>query len=562
MTRSSVGRQRLAQAESPRAIGAHLVILVVIIGISIGIRVTNILAFEPFGDEIRWMHWANDLFRLDKPDTYWIPLREEGRPPLFYWLQIVLKDIQPNMFVGGRFAAAIPCGAVAGILYLIGSDLWSKPAGIAAGLLWAISPMSVMFGRLASSDDAVLAFCVGLVLWLSVRLARKPSLVRGILCGGAIGLAVLTKTTGLISAGIPLAIILALGAPSERRKLLLSGIGLALGVAVVTAPLIPWVPRLVSKVRVHTSSTDIDRVSRLQLNLDDAREYYGSYLGVPTLGLAVLGTVVGLVRRDRNTVAITLAYLVGMAPALLFVSTFYSRYLLSVSLPLYLLAASAIGWIIQVVSIWSSSRGFAVRLAAPVSGACIALVVTALMGREIAFTSSLLTRPSVDWFPEVDQWRYFRHRWTLAGLSNVSHYLEEQAKRGPIGVAEPREEPYYRYNLPTTALRLALRGNENIQFTSVPDMRAAGAERAYQRLAASSQPIFIIMNEINPAVADPDDPRTRADQRIRELMPSARIVQLTEGREKDYALVIYQIDLGSLARQPRAALDDSHWPHS
>ena len=73
-------------------------------------------------------------------------------------------------------------------------------------------------------------------------------------------------------------------------------------------------------------------------------------------------------------------------------------------------------------------------------------------------------------------------------------------------MAEPLEKPDDRYNLPTTALRLALRGNKNIQFTSAQDMRTRGAELTYQKLTESSRPMFIVMNEIDPTRPTLDEP--------------------------------------------------------
>ena len=104
------------------------------------------------------------------------------------------------MFIGARLAAAIPCGATAGLLYLIGSTLWSRPVGVTAALLWAISPMSVVFaGWHRAMTQSVILHRISL---MAIREAtRRPTLLGGCLCGSAIGLAVLTKTTGLLSAG-------------------------------------------------------------------------------------------------------------------------------------------------------------------------------------------------------------------------------------------------------------------------------------------------------------------------------------------------------------------------
>ena len=76
-------------------------------------------------------------------------------------------------------------------------------------------------------------------------------------------------------------------------------------------------------------------------------------------------------------------------------------------MPLFLLAAVATVWISRLVSRRAMSRGLSVRLGIPVSGSLVALAVTAMLWREGSFTTSLLTRPTPDWFPETDQWGTF-----------------------------------------------------------------------------------------------------------------------------------------------------------
>src|SRR4051812_32171871 len=146
-----------------------------LIALSLSVRLFNILALDPFGDEVTWLRWANDQFNLSQPATLWTPLEDEGRPPLFFWLILVTLPVDPNAFVGGRVAAALASGATAGMVYALGAQLASRSVGVVAALLWAVLPFGVIFGRLASSDDALLALCLALVMWAAIRAVREPS---------------------------------------------------------------------------------------------------------------------------------------------------------------------------------------------------------------------------------------------------------------------------------------------------------------------------------------------------------------------------------------------------
>src|SRR5688500_19073729 len=57
-----------------------------LVALAMCVRVFNLLALEPFGDEVTWLRWALDKFDPRQPATFWTPLEDEGRPPLFFWL--------------------------------------------------------------------------------------------------------------------------------------------------------------------------------------------------------------------------------------------------------------------------------------------------------------------------------------------------------------------------------------------------------------------------------------------------------------------------------------------
>jgi 4-amino-4-deoxy-L-arabinose transferase-like glycosyltransferase len=532
-----------------------------LVTLALSIRIFNLLALDPFGDEVTWLRWTLDYFDPREPSSYWTPLDDEGRPPLFFWLLALTTTLDPNAFVGGRLAAALTSGATAGVLYVIGTRLFSRGVGLLAGLLWAVLPFGVLFGRLASSDDALLTLCMGLVIWASINLARRPSFASGAMCGGALALAVLSKTLGLLALAVPLCALLTLSIRPSRDKLIQSALGAFLALSVGVSPLLPWASSVLEKADGHADlemeqraggGPKHDTAYRIEQNLEDTAAYYLTYLGAPLLALATGALAVGAARRERSVWFLGLALAVGVTPIVVLTTTLYSRYLLAFSLPMYVLAG------LSMCRAWSLfSRGLA-RLQlgswprAAVSGAAVCLAL-AVFGPRLALTAAIITDPSRAQLPADDRWRYFDHRWALVGLDEHVAYLTEASKRGPITVVQPRDAPEYRFELPYDALRFYLRGAANIAFDDIPPIRGETSDRVFQTIARSQRPTYLILNDMDP---DAEQSRTSPPdtyERVQRSIPTAVVAHKSARRHDGYTLTLYRTDAGAAGEEFTAA---------
>lgn len=148
-------------------------------------------------------------------------------PPLG-WLQLaaVLRPAQwltggAPAVLAGRAVMVLAAVAVAALLYRMARNL-ELPQGFALGavLLWALSPLTLAYGRQVLLDNLALVWVLAALVLATGRPARRPLLV-----GVCLGLAILTKETSLLAApGILLA-----GGRGELRR------GLAAAALVVAA---------------------------------------------------------------------------------------------------------------------------------------------------------------------------------------------------------------------------------------------------------------------------------------------------------------------------------------
>ena len=103
----------------------------------------------------------------------------------------------------GRDLAAIRLVQIAlgslscGVLYLAGRSFFSRSAGIAAGVLLALSPSAIFFDACVQKANLGLVFTV-LLLWALAKLHERPSMSRWLGVGAALGALMLTREETLL----------------------------------------------------------------------------------------------------------------------------------------------------------------------------------------------------------------------------------------------------------------------------------------------------------------------------------------------------------------------------
>ena len=163
------------------------------------------LAMPAFNDESLHIRRSEIVWSFENPATSFTVGKLLG----YYWLG-AFGFARLDALIGGRlvFALLILPGAAA--TYRVGRSLFGRPVGLLALLLYALAPYLIFYERLILADQIAAMFGM-LALWLGIRLARRPTVINGLLAGACVSLAVLAKLTAIPFALVPLLAVWMLG---------------------------------------------------------------------------------------------------------------------------------------------------------------------------------------------------------------------------------------------------------------------------------------------------------------------------------------------------------------
>jgi 4-amino-4-deoxy-L-arabinose transferase-like glycosyltransferase len=524
-------------------------------------RLFNLLALDPFVDEVNWVRWAVDRFDPGDPSTYWVPIVQDGRPPLYFWLTLLTTRLVDNGFVAGRLAAVVPdIGSTLG-LYVLGRLVISPQVGMLGGILWAVSPFNVFLARIAS-DDPLLTLCAMLVAISGVVVVRRPGWGSGVFCGLAVGLAIYAKTLGLLAVATPAFAILTLAAPRSYRRFLWPALAAMLVAALLLMPLVPWLLPLATKAARHADLGAfgaaspaggggpvvawLERLINRDLflrNLDAVRHWVPQYTGLPFVALGALGLILAGVGRQRGLRYLVLIVAFGVALTLAHAKPLYSRYLLVSSFPLYLLAAAALVWLTtmasRVISRVARHRDPALAVRAALLAGGLALTVAPML----SFTVPLITVPERAPLPVLERVQYLESWFALYGLARVVQFLGQEAQSGPVTVLVPATPGPFN-TLITNALRLYLRGDHAVSFTAVRALDTGDSLSELRDWLTGRAPTFVVTNgthkpDPSPAVSSYT---RKVEVALARDLPEARLVVHIPRPSGSRWLNVYRLD--------------------
>ena len=168
--------------------GSGIIILAAIL------RLVNLSSLPVFADEAIYVRWAlvmkeNAVFRF-------LPLTD-GKQPLYMWVVIPFLKVFSNPLIAARFVSAM-----SGLVTLVGVFILtylifnSVKACLIAGLIYAISPFTVFFDRMALAGAMLTMFGIWTLILAAIT-AKRLRLDTAMLAGFALGGALLTKSPAL-----------------------------------------------------------------------------------------------------------------------------------------------------------------------------------------------------------------------------------------------------------------------------------------------------------------------------------------------------------------------------
>jgi 4-amino-4-deoxy-L-arabinose transferase-like glycosyltransferase len=279
-------------------------------------------------------------------------------------------------------------------LYFLGSRMYGTAVGLVAAAVLATAEFSVQFSRMALADATFGFWIIASVMAIWLAFTRKR-VGYWVLAGVATGFALNTKYTGpfpLILAVTWVAVELIVELVKRRhesvskalRAYLPTAIGVAVMIVVAVLMFAPWVYKLHNNPGFHTFLVSETRFSHEGTPLNFIFWYYWLFASPPTVLLAGVGLVVGLIRFTRAD-RFMLIYTAGWFAALTLFDA-YPREALSVLPALGIWAGRA------VVEVWGLLRTYRPRIPWAGTAAAAACVAAILVGQIVALPSLLSLR--------------------------------------------------------------------------------------------------------------------------------------------------------------------------
>ena len=390
---------------------AGLVILV----FGFAIRIYHLTIIPVFADEAIYIRWSQIMSA--EATLRFLPL-SDGKQPLFMWiLMFYIKHIHDPLFAGRLLSAISGIGSMIGLFFLTYYLFKSKLAALFASILWAISPLSLFFDRMALVDSMLT--CLGIwTLFLSFVTAETLRLDMAMILGFVLGLASLTKSPALFFAAlIPTAVIL-LKKPKDVVKyasLILLSYAIAFGMYSIQR-LGPNFNLLASRTedyvfplsRILTNPTD-----PIRYNLPTALSWLFDMGPVGLLLLALAGIILNFKKQTKYILILGVWFLAPFIFDAEYTKSYTLRYILFLIPPMYVLAASAFA---KFSGKW---KYFTI----------IALAIFILQAG--IFDYFLLTNPEKANFPLRDRMGYFQEWTSGIGIKESADYIRNVRAQNP-----------------------------------------------------------------------------------------------------------------------------------
>ncbi len=406
--------------------GKSLLILSAIILLYFSLRIPNLTLQPIFADEAIYIRWAQ-VMRAE-PTLRFLPLLD-GKTPLFMWLLMptlkVLSVLGVNdPLFAGRFLSVVAGLFTLGGVYFVGKKVFSNQVGLWAAFLYAVTPYTVFFDRMALTDSMLCAFLIW-SLYFAIRLVEERRLDLSMILGFLLGGSILTKTPALMSIlSLPI-ILVSLKFTNNKRTLLKSMMyfGLSLFICAVIYNLLRLGPNFqMLSSRNSDYIFPFDRIFTHPLDplvghVKELMNWWIRLIG-PGLLFILYGIWVVLKRVDRVGIAILIWAFVPMFFLLIYLQTFTARYLLF-TLPTLLIIASV--GIIELLNRLKTKH------------AVIGLLVL-LSIWPISFDVSLLTSPQNSPLPNEER-RGYLEDWTAGyGFKEIAEFLVDMKTQGGVVV--------------------------------------------------------------------------------------------------------------------------------
>lgn len=165
--------------------------------------------------------------------------------PLYPWLCAQVYTLTHGSVTAVLLLQMLAGALTAVLIAAIGTELFNRRAGLAAGILTACHPGLIIYASLKAHSLTVDALCFGVVLWQFLRFGRERSLRRSVWAGLALGISLLQRPTAIAFLPVGAVWFLLTAAKSQRGAAVKP---YALLAACAFLVILPWTIR---NARIH-----------------------------------------------------------------------------------------------------------------------------------------------------------------------------------------------------------------------------------------------------------------------------------------------------------------------
>lgn len=392
-----------------------------LIALAVFLRIYNLLAVPIFSDEAIYIRWAQ-VMRAE-PTLRFLPL-SDGKQPLFMWTVMPSLKVFSDPLIAGRMVSVFSGIATLVGIFLLSLRLFgSKTGALVAGLLYAVSPFSVFFDRMALVDSMLASFGIW-TLYLGVLAAQTLRPDAAMLTGFSLGAAWLTKSPAIFFVILLPTVLLVSFWPKGKWARLRHFLKLTSlwSISWIIALVMYNIQRLGPNFHLISSRNQdyvftfqevlIHPLDPFKAHIIETVQWSWTLLPWTVVLLAGLGVLVLMQKSWQKVLLLLLWVVLPLFVQSEFAKVFTSRYILFTMPPLFILAGLAGAWIF---SKFPKTHWLLIFFVAP----------------SLAFNYLLLTNPEKVPLPEGEHSGYFEE-WTAGGgIREVADFIKREHEADP-----------------------------------------------------------------------------------------------------------------------------------
>lgn len=440
-------------------------------------RLTNLAFLPVFTDEAIYIRWA----QIGSQDANWrfISLTD-GKQPLFTWLVMISVRIFNDPLFAGRFVSVIAGFLTMFGMWFLANELFRKPRiAYVASVLYLISPFSMVYDRMALYDSLVATFSVW-NLFLAILLVRRLRLDIALIFGMTLGMGMLNKTSGFLSLYLlPATLVLFDWRTKGILRRLTTWVGLVLVAAVLSQlaysvlRLSPLFHMVAQKDAVFVYSFREWLTHPLLFftgNIKGLLDWEVNYLTLPIFFLAV-APLFTLWHKPKEKLVLFVYWLAPFTALALFGRVLYPRFIFFMTMPLLVLAAGSLDWMMS-------------RL----KGIVFVAAFLTIFYQSIIADYFLITNPLYALIPWSDKSQYITDWPSGWGVREVNDFLRAEAAKGNITVYTEGT-----FGLLPYAIEMYLVDHPNVEILGLWPIPEAMPTEMLDR--AKDHPTFLVFNQ-------------------------------------------------------------------